>query len=160
MRYSAKLFSIVSVLLASTSFAQAAIITGPADPNYTQAFQGASAATFAGLGFTIGTGASDLKVHTEKFVNPSGFGYGTMVPGAEHINVSGTTYNKMCVTCYVTYGASPRGPVGAPPIARPGAMAVHFVGGCAAKYAGTAASPVSQPSEARNWSVAVSVSRA
>ena len=50
----------------------AAFITGPGDPNYSTLFQGASAATFTGLGFTVGTGATDLKVSIGTWSDPSG----------------------------------------------------------------------------------------
>lgn len=80
------------VLLATTS-AHAAFITGAADPDYSTAFQGASAATFAGLGFTIGTGASDLKVSIGTYTDPAGLTFGTMV--TPNATAYGTTTNKM-----------------------------------------------------------------
>ena len=69
--------SLLLVVLALPLSVQAVLITGPGDPNYTTPFQGASAATFAGLGFTIGTGAGDLKVDTGTFVDPAGLTFGT-----------------------------------------------------------------------------------
>ncbi len=83
---------------------QAAFITGSADPNYNTAYQGASAATFAtSFGFTVGTGAADLKVSTGTWSDPSGFAMGTVhtLNGA----ISGTTYDKMTYG-YTTYGAT------------------------------------------------------
>lgn len=87
-----------SALLLVANLAHAAFISGSADPNYSTAYQGASAATFAGLGFTIGTGANDLKVSTGTYADPSGLIFGNMT--TPNATAYGTTYDKM------TYGYS------------------------------------------------------
>jgi hypothetical protein len=72
----------------------ATLITGPLDPNYTLAFQGASAQTFHDqFGFTVGTGATDLKVDTGTFVDPSGLIFGSVI--VPHTTATGTTINKL-----------------------------------------------------------------
>jgi hypothetical protein len=81
-----------SLLLLANS-AHAAFITGPADPDYATAFQGASAATFAGLGFTIGTGPTDLKVSIGTYTDPSGLIFGNMI--AANASAYGTTFDKI-----------------------------------------------------------------
>ena len=85
-------------LLAVSSYASAQFITGPGDPNYDTQFQGASAHTFADLGFSIGTGPGQLRVSTGTWTDPSGLVFGTLVPGASNILSTGTTVDKM------TYG--------------------------------------------------------
>lgn len=104
------MFSLKTMLTAAAlstlvpAFAQAAVITGPSDPNFHQSFQGASAATFASLGLTVGTGENDLKVNTGTFTDPTGLIFGTIVkmPNAAG---SGTTYNKLSMA-YTTYGST------------------------------------------------------
>lgn len=73
--------------------AHAAFITGAADPDYNTTFQGASAATFDGLGYTVGTGASDLKVSIGTYTDPPGLVFGTMI--TPNATAYGTTVNKM-----------------------------------------------------------------
>ncbi len=97
-----------SALLLMAGFAGSAhsqvFISGSGDPNYTMSFQGASAQTFAtNFGFSVGTGATDLKVSTGTWSDPTGFVLGTVstLNGA----ASGTTYNKMNYG-YYTYGAT------------------------------------------------------
>jgi len=87
----------VLVAAAGPSSVFAAFITGPLDPDYSTAFQGASAATFAGLGFTIGTGPTDLKVSTGTFTDPAGFTLGSVF-AAPNSSASGNTFDKL------TYG--------------------------------------------------------
>jgi len=82
-----------SSLLVLASSADAAFITGSGDPDYSTAFQGASASTFAGLGFSIGTGATDLKVSTGTYADPSGLIFGNMVTA--NASAYGTTTNKL-----------------------------------------------------------------
>jgi hypothetical protein len=84
-----------SALLSMASFAaHATLVTGPADPNYTLAFQGASAQTFHDqYGFTVGTGATDLKVDTGTFVDPAGLIFGSVL--VENTTATGTTINKL-----------------------------------------------------------------
>jgi hypothetical protein len=86
-------FCLTGVVLLLTSPAHAAFITGAADPNYSTAFQGASAATFAGLGYSVGTGATDLKVSIGTYTDPSGLTFGNMI--TPNATAYGTTYNKM-----------------------------------------------------------------
>ena len=81
-----------SLVLLATS-AQAAFITGSGDADYTTAFQGASAATFAGLGFTIGTGPTDLKVSIGTYTDPSGLIFGNMI--TPNASAYGTTTGLM-----------------------------------------------------------------
>ena len=75
--------------------AEAALVTGPLDPNYTVTFQGANAATFTGLGYSVGSGAGQLHVYTNTFVDPAGLTFGQIVPGAEHVTASGITFDKL-----------------------------------------------------------------
>lgn len=82
----------LAMLIWSTA-GYAALITGPLDPNYSTTYQGASAATFDGLGFTVGTGATDLKVDTGTYVDPSGLIFGNMI--TPNASAYGTTYDKM-----------------------------------------------------------------
>ena len=89
---------LTGLLLAGSAAQAATFITGPLDPDYSTAFQGASAATFAGLGFTIGTGATDLKVSTGTYADPSGLIFGNMITA--NATAYGTTFDK------VTYGYS------------------------------------------------------
>ena len=89
---------LTGLLLAGSAAQAATFITGPLDPDYSTAFQGASAATFAGLGFTIGTGATDLKVSTGTYTDPSGLIFGNMITA--NATAYGTTFDK------VTYGYS------------------------------------------------------
>ncbi len=78
-----KFLSVVtSAVLFSPMNSMASLVTGPGDPNFSTSYQGASAATFAALGFTVGTGASDLKVDTETFVDPAGLVFGTALSNA------------------------------------------------------------------------------
>jgi hypothetical protein len=94
----------LAALAWSTAGCAATFITGPADPNYNTLDQGASAATFAtSFGFTVGTGATDLKVSTDTWTDPAGFIFGTVqtLNGA----ISGTTTDKMSYA-YNTYGAT------------------------------------------------------
>jgi len=86
-------FCLASAMLLLAHSAQAAFITGPADPDYNTAFQGASAATFAGLGFTIGTGSTDLKVSTGTYTDPSGLIFGNMIDA--NATAYGTTTGKL-----------------------------------------------------------------
>lgn len=89
---------LTSALVLMANSAHAAFITGPLDPDYTTAHQGASAATFAGLGFTIGTGATDLKVSISTYTDPSGLIFGNMI--TPHASAYGTTFDK------ISYGYS------------------------------------------------------
>jgi hypothetical protein len=82
-----------STVLLLASSAHAAFITGSGDPDYNTAFQGASAATFASLGFTIGTGATDLKVSTSTYTDPAGLIFGNMI--TPNATAYGTTVNKL-----------------------------------------------------------------
>ena len=86
-------FCLTGAMLLLAHSTQAAFITGPADPDYTTAFQGASAATFASLGFTVGTGATDLKVSTGTYADPPGLIFGNMI--APNATAYGTTVNKL-----------------------------------------------------------------
>ena len=82
-------------LLAVSSYASAQFITGPADPNYDTQFQGASAHTFADLGYSVGTGPGQLHVSIGTWTDPSGLIFGAIVPAAAHIASTGTTANKL-----------------------------------------------------------------
>jgi len=79
-------------------------VTGPSDPNYDLAFQGASAHTFGNLGFTVGTGPGDLKVDTGTWSDPAGLTFGS-VHTMGNPGVSGTTTNRLTYA-YTTYGHS------------------------------------------------------
>lgn len=85
---------LATALTLSQSAAVAAFVTGTADPDYSTTFQGASAATFDSLGFTVGTGPTDLKVSTGTFSDPSGFTFGS-VYAAPNSTASGFTTDKM-----------------------------------------------------------------
>jgi hypothetical protein len=76
------------------------------DPNRLVTFQGASAMTFAGLGFSIGTSASDLKVYTNTFVDPSGLTFGQIVAGLDHAAGSGITSNPLNAPGYTSDGST------------------------------------------------------
>lgn len=93
-----KLLSVIaSAVLFSPLTAMASLVTGPGDPNFSTSYQGASAATFAALGFTVGTGSNDLKVDTGTFVDPAGLVFGTALSNAGG-GVTGVTPNP------ITYG--------------------------------------------------------
>ena len=62
-----------------TGMAQAALVIDNLDPNYTVVFQGASAATFDANGYSVGTGAANLKVYTNTFTDPSGLTFGSLI---------------------------------------------------------------------------------
>jgi hypothetical protein len=95
--------AVIVVLLGLGTAARAGFITGPADPDYLTTFQGASAKTFADLGFTVGLGATDLKVSTDTWSDPSGFIFGTV--HTQNGTASGTTTDKIGYG-YFTYGAT------------------------------------------------------
>ena len=96
LRGRARIGLIALSLLGASSWASAAFISGPGDPDYDTAFQGASAHTFADLGFSVGTGAGQLHISTSTWTDPSGLIFGTLVPGAEHtLGGGGTTVDKM-----------------------------------------------------------------
>jgi hypothetical protein len=83
--------TLVGLLCANgAAWADPPFITGTADPNYTTLFQGASAKTFADLGFSVGTGATDLHVSINTFTDPTGLIYGAAV-GTGNLNASGVT---------------------------------------------------------------------
>ncbi len=97
-----------SALLLIAGFAGSAhsqvFISGSSDANYNTQYQGASAATFAtSFGFSVGTGANDLKVSTGTWADPTGFLLGTV--STLNGQASGTTTNKLDYS-YYTYGAS------------------------------------------------------
>ena len=74
----------------AAAMADPPFITGSADPNYSTLFQGASAATFAGLGFSVGAGAGQLHVSIDTFTDPAGLIFGTVL-GNGHLTASGQT---------------------------------------------------------------------
>lgn len=78
-----------------TAPARAVLVTGPMDPQASVFFQGANALTFQSLGYTIGTGPTDLKVYTNTWTDPSGLTFGTIVPALSNLAGCGTTTNKM-----------------------------------------------------------------
>jgi hypothetical protein len=94
-----------SAVLLCTAPAKAVLVTGPSDPNASIVFQGASALTFQSLGYSIGTGATNLKVYTNTWSDPSGLTFGTIVPGLDNSVGWGTTTNKMTFA-YSTYGTT------------------------------------------------------
>jgi hypothetical protein len=65
-------------------------ITGAGDPNYLTLFQGASAKTFADLGFSVGTGPGQLHVSINTFTDPAGLIFGTAL-GTGNLDASGVT---------------------------------------------------------------------
>ncbi|MEQ1601444.1 MAG: hypothetical protein ABL885_06715, partial [Methylophilaceae bacterium] len=84
---------LASALVLIANSAEAAFISGSGDANYSTAYQGASAATFAGLGFTIGTGATDLKVSTGTYADPAGLVFGSVITA--NASAYGTTTGKL-----------------------------------------------------------------
>ncbi len=76
--------------ISADALANPPFITGAADPDYTTLFQGASASTFDGLGFSVGTGAGQLHVSTGTFTDPVGLIYGTAL-GTGNLSASGQT---------------------------------------------------------------------
>jgi len=76
------------------AWADPPFITGPLDPNWTTQFQGASPSTFAALGFTVGTGATDLHVSIGTWTDPSGLIFGTAL-GTGNLSASGLTTNLL-----------------------------------------------------------------
>ena len=102
--------SFAAAMISIAQCAQAALVTGFNDPNYTTAFQTVSAKTFGdikdSLGnpvYTIGTGANDLKVYTNTWVDPAGLTFGTLV------NPLGTKGNPGQVTGKNPYAENPLG---------------------------------------------------
>ncbi|HNC53334.1 MAG TPA: PEP-CTERM sorting domain-containing protein [Accumulibacter sp.] len=77
IRHSPRITAGIVILLGSIN-AHASLVTGPLDPEYTHAFQGASAADFAAQGYSVGTGPNDLKVYTNTWSDPSGLTFGTL----------------------------------------------------------------------------------
>lgn len=96
----------ITVAMGLTASAQAVLVTGTLDPNANIFFQGANAHTFEPLGFTLGTGANDLKVYTNTFVDPSGLTFGTLETGLEHVNASGFTPNPLISAGYIVDGST------------------------------------------------------
>ena len=80
-------------------------ITGAGDPNFSTAFQGASAATFAGLGFSVGAGAGQLHVSIGTFTDPAGLVYGTVL-GTGNLTASGQT-TGLLTYAYSAFGPTP-----------------------------------------------------
>jgi hypothetical protein len=76
-------------------------ITGPADPNYTTLFQGASAKTFADLGFSVGAGPGQLHVSINTFTDPAGLIFGTAL-GSGNLTASGLTTGLLSYAYSVT----------------------------------------------------------
>ncbi len=74
----------------ATSWADPPFITGIGDPNYGTMFQGASASTFAGLGFSVGTGPGQLHVSINTFTDPAGLIFGSVL-GSGNLTASGQT---------------------------------------------------------------------
>lgn len=100
-----------AVLLCWSVSSNAALLAGcPADPACATYYQGANGNTFTSLGFTVGTGSTDLKVNTGTFVDPAGLIFGTV--HTANGTASGTTYDKM------TYAYSVFGPTAASANAR------------------------------------------
>jgi hypothetical protein len=100
MRKMALLATTTGLLFAAT-VANAHLITGSGDPDYDTLFQGASAHTFANLGYSVGTGTGDVKIYTNTWTDPSGFIFGTMVPGKEHLSASGVTTGKLNYSYFI-----------------------------------------------------------
>lgn len=92
----------IGLLGASTSaLADPPFITGVGDPNYTTLFQGASAATFAGLGFSVGTGPGQLHVSIGTFTDPTGLVFGSVL-GTGNLTASGQTTGLLNYAYVVT----------------------------------------------------------
>ncbi len=91
-------------LAGAATNALAAFITGPSDPDYNTAYQGASAATFAGLGYSVGTGPGQVHISTGTWSDPAGLVFGTAL-GSGNLNLSGTTIGFQNYN-YFTYGPS------------------------------------------------------
>ena len=73
------LFATGCVAALALGTAHAGLITGSGDANYNLAFQGASAHTFDLNGYSVGTGATNLKVYTNTFTDPSGLTFGSLI---------------------------------------------------------------------------------
>lgn len=87
----------------SAALADPPFITGPADPNWGTLFQGASASTFASLGFSVGTGAGQLHVSIGTFTDPAGLVFGTAL-GTGNLTASGQTTGLLSYA-YGGYGS-------------------------------------------------------
>jgi hypothetical protein len=87
---------------AAGALAAGPFITGPADPNYTTLFQGASASTFATtFGFTVGNGPGQLHVSTGIWTDPSGLVFGSAV-GTGNLSASGITTGLLSYAYTIT----------------------------------------------------------
>lgn len=95
LRGSLQIIGAAVCLVVANAGAQAAtFITGSSDPDYNTAFQGASAATFDGLGYTVGTGPGQLRVSIGTFTDPSGLIFGQLTANA-NVTSTGVTTNKL-----------------------------------------------------------------
>ena len=74
----------------AAAMADPPFITGPGDANYMTQFQGASASTFDGLGFSVGDGAGKLHVSIGTFTDPAGLIFGATL-GSGNLTASGQT---------------------------------------------------------------------
>lgn len=74
----------------AAAWADPPFITGSTDPNYMTLFQGASASTFAGLGFSVGNAPGQLHVSINTFTDPAGLVFGTPL-GTGNLTASGQT---------------------------------------------------------------------
>jgi hypothetical protein len=72
------------------AWADPPLITGSGDTNDTTLLQGASAKTFADLGFVVGAGPGQLHVSINTFTDPAGLIFGTAL-GTGHLSASGQT---------------------------------------------------------------------
>lgn len=76
-------------------------ISGSADPNYGTLFQGASASTFATLGFSVGAGAGQLHISIGTWTDPSGLIFGA-AQGTGNLSASGQTTNLLTAAYTIT----------------------------------------------------------
>ena len=91
----------MGVCAAGAAWADPPFITGSGDPNYTTEFQGASAKTFADLGFSVGTGPGQLHVSIGTFTDPAGLIFGTAL-GTGNLSASGQTTGLLSYAYSVT----------------------------------------------------------
>ncbi len=93
---SPKLHSAVAsaLFLLFATAAHATFITGSGDPNYSTTVQGASAATFDSLGYSVGTGPGQLHVSLGTFTDPVGLIFATLTSNG-NVAGTGTTVNKL-----------------------------------------------------------------
>jgi hypothetical protein len=97
-------FASMCLIGLNANVSAATFITGSLDSNYNTAFQGASAATFASLGYSVGTGAGQVHISTGTWTDPAGLVFGTVL-GTGNLTASGQTTGLLSYA-YGGYGTS------------------------------------------------------